>query len=333
MNLAVPRRELPENAGSGISGVLPLLGHLSPGYQPSVLKLTLGEDIYHINQYTATAPLLMLMGTTRCWSYNGAAATERTPGVPFVNLPPIWGSTTLLHNGAPVFVSNNFGENYPYYWDGVGGTMVVVANAPQMRTFCGWQGRLWGGNIFDPVGGVWLVNRMEWSGVGDITDWAGISWGLLDLTDDNDPIYRLEKTSGEILCIFRRRSIYVGLPNAIVTNPVGERFLTNRGVYAPNSLQRSGDDFFYMGDDDVYRFNVNEKSVSIGRPIRKELFRLLDHSKVLYVWSFHDSSNKLYYLVTKLTDATFRAWIYNYEQECWAIQAFANYIALGEWYA
>jgi hypothetical protein len=338
INLSLSKRILTESEASRMYNVLPRFGKIVPGSQKeATAKWTLGEDIYLQFAYnTVTDRKYVLMGTTKCWVYTSTSPTEKTPAAPFTNSQPIWKGATLLHNSSPVVVVTNFGNDYPHYYDGGGGLFIPLTNAPKVRTFCGYLGRIFTGNIYDSGGGVWRPNRIQWSAFTNLTYWDYATYpsaGYLDLNNSLDHIYNIEVAKSNILVIFRRFSIYIAYPNALAENPISDQFNNNHGIYAPNSLQRAGDMFFYLGDDDVYKFTLNEGSTSIGARIRDELFSLYSPAAILYVWSFLDSINKDYYLVTKLADNTYRAWIYNYEQDSWTLQDFETNISLGVWYA
>ena len=338
MNLATPKRTLSENESSRMNNVLSRFGKIVPGFQKNSTALwTLAEDIYHQFIYnTVSAQKYVLMGTTKCWVYSATSPTEKTPAAPFTNAFPLWKGATLLHNSAPVVVVTNFGDDYPHFYDGGAGLFVALTNAPKVCTFCGYLGRIFTGNVYDSGASAWRPNRIRWSAFTDLTHWdyaTYLSAGYLDLNDNLDPIYNIEKATGNILAIFRRHSVYLGYPSAYAENPIADQFNNDHGIIAPNTLQRAGDQFFYLGEDDIYRFTVSGGSTGIGARIREEFFATYDPAAILRTWSFLDYLNKEYYLVVKLATTAYRAWIYNYEQESWTMQDFDTNISLGYWYA
>lgn len=336
MNLATPKRTLTENEASRMFNVLSRFGKIMPGSQKLTLKWILEELIYHQFTYnTVTNPIYMLMDTTRAWAYLTGAPTEVTPVAPFTNTQPLWKGATLLHNSSPVAVVTNFGNDYPHFYNGTG-VFTPITNAPKARSFCGYLGRMFTGNVYDSDISLWRPNRIQWSAFTDLTLWdygVNISAGYLDLNDDLDPIYNIEKTTSNLLVVFRRRSIYVCYSNALAENPITDQYSNDHGIVAPNTLQRVGGMFFYLGEDDIYSFTTSEGSISIGTRIRDELLSLIDPSTILHSWSFLDYLNKEYYLVLKHLDGLYYAWIYNYEQQSWTMQHFEDYVSLGMWYA
>lgn len=337
MNLAIPKRKLSDIEASRMFNVLTRFGKVVPGSQKNVTKWTTSEDIYLQFIYeTVAAQQYILMGTTKCWVFASAALTEKTPAAPFTNVQPLWKGDTLLHNSAPVVVVTNFGNDYPHYYDGGAGLFIPLTNAPKARTFCGHLGRIFVGNVYDATAVAWRPNRIQWSAFTNLTYWdyaTYFSAGYEDLNDSLDHIYNLMVAKNGVLVVFRRNSVWLCYPNTLAEKPITGYPNNDHGIIAPNSLQRAGDLFFYLGDDDIYQFTVDGGSVGIGARIRDELFATYSPANVLYAWSFHDFLNKEYYLVLKQADATYRSYIYNYEQQSWTMQNFENYISLGVWYA
>ena len=341
MNLALSKRTLTEIESSSMYNVLSRFGMIIPSSQKSVLKWTLTEDIYYQFIYDIVASQkYVMMGTTKCWVYTSTSPTEKTPATPFTNSAPIWKGATLMHNSLPVAVVTNFGNDYPHYYDGGAGLFVPLTNAPKARTFCGYLRRMFVGNVYDAGGSVWKPNRIQWTGFTDLTHWDYATYpsaGYLDLDDNLDPIYDIEITSGNVLVVFRRKSVYVCYPGTLAENPIYEQYNNNHGLFAPNTVQRVGDAFYYWGEDDVYRFTTDGGSVSIGAKVRNEILSLYNPTYVLHAWSFIDILNKEYYLIIRVADVNqnpvYRAFVYNYEQDSWSAQDFENYLSLGVWYA
>jgi len=334
MNQASPKPNVPPEAATEMSGCLTALGHVIPGFKQSTEMWAghVSEIPRYIFTYFGYTETLVLLCNTKAYIVTTADAVDKTPATPFTTQTySIWRGQTLLHANTPVAVVNNYGINVPHYYDGGSGLFVPVTGAPQCKAFCGWVGRMLTANIY--VSGVWYVNRLQWSTINNILDWplTGSS-GFLDLADDSDAILRLEMTSGNIVIILRRKSIHLGIPNALVTNPIGTQFLSARGLRAPNSVQKEGNNLYYMGDSDIYRIAGTAEPESIGMAIRTNLFKLADPATLSYVWSFLDNVNKLYYLVVRLLDTTWRAWIFNFEQNSWSMQDFTGISSVGEWY-
>lgn len=334
MNSAFPKPTVPETEATNMSGCLTSLGHIVPGFVANTEKWTVSEVVRYMFKYYGATEKLVLLGNTKCWVYSATTPTEKTPTPAFTSQTyQMWKGKTLISASAPVAVINNYGFDKPHYYDGGAGAFLILTNAPAMRNFCGWGGRMLGANVFDVS---WLVNRLQWSKLNDVTIWsvgADISCGSLDLFDESDAIQNIEVTTGNIVIIFRRNSIYLGLPNSDVTNPMQSQYLSSYGILAPFSLQRAGNTFFYLGDGDVYTIVGYEEPTSIGFKIRETLFATYDPATIQYAWSFLDKVNHLYYLVLRQLDTTWKAWIYNYEQQSWSYQDLSGIYSIGEWYA
>jgi hypothetical protein len=283
-------------------------------------------------KYYGSVESLVICCNTKVYIYTSSSPTDKTPATPFTSQTyQMWKGRTLINSSAPVAVINNYGIDKPHYYDGGAGLFLILTNAPFVRNFCGWGGRMLTANVYS---GSWLVNRLQWSKLNDVTTWTGdISCGYLDLFDDSDAIHNIEVTTGNVVLIFRRNSIFLGVPNSDVSNPMGSQFLSSYGILSPFSLQRIGNNFFYLGDGDVYTINGYNEPTGIGSKIREDLVRYLDPSAVSYAWSFLDKINHLYYLVMKQLDTTWRAWIYNYEQQSWSYQDLTGITSIGDWYA
>ena len=286
------------------------------------------ENIRHFLTYQLTDPYLVMLGTQKVWVQQSGAPVDKSPTPAFSSSTTLWHGFTMLHNGAPVVIVNNRGIDVPHYWDGGAGVFIVVPNAPNARAYTGYLGRLFGGNV--DVTGTWYPNRFKWSVDGDITDWTGAGSGWYDLKDEGDPIQTFALLRGNINFVLRRNSIYVLTPTADPDDPVGDQPFARRGIVAPNSLQVLEQEFLFLGDDDIYLCSTSGLS-RVGSRVRLDLFGGALESDLANSWSFLDKRTKEYYLVTKMDDATYRGWIYNYEDNTWATQVLTGYTALGAW--
>lgn len=231
------------------------------------------------------------------------------------------------------------------------------------RTIIGYLNRLVLGNVYEAVyklqpdynnsGAMtyilaveeWYLNRIRWAAEASVTVWTGQTAGFYDLPNQGDGIRRFGVFQDLTMLAFRDKSVYIITPSK---DPyqllVDQGPLTNRGIWAANSLQqvratpRSSDprfrlteeeSFIYLGHDDIYRIDARGGE-SIGTPIRVEFFNTVDPTKLLNAWSFQDTADKKYYLVTILKDGTQHAWIYDWEEKTWSRQDFLDYTSVGE---
>lgn len=289
------------------------------------------EAIRYAFVYDADVSLwLVMLGTTKCWVTDGGAPVEKTPTVPFTSATDIiWFGHTVISEGVPVAIVNNGGLDSPHYWDSGAGLFLPIPSAPKMRTCIGYLGRLWGGFIYDVD--KWYANRMAWSLDGDVTNWSAPYAGWKDLPDAGDPILAYGRLPGNILLVYRRKSISACYPLGDPYEPVGIQPLASRGLWAPMSLQELETSHIFLGYDDVYIATTGSLQ-PVGAPIREDLFRLSTPATLRYAWSFNDKTRKEYYLVTKVTGGGRRAWIFNYERGVWSQQNLATCAFLVSWF-
>jgi len=172
-----------------------------------------------------------------------------------------------------------------------------------------------------------------WSDEQDITSWNGVTTGYLDLEDEADPIQQLITVIGGNLGIFRAESIYIGVPNNDITNPLSVSKYFNRGLYAPHTLQYLEGNWAFVSAKDIFLLSVEGLSLtSIGEPIRHEFFDLVDPDQLEYAWSFVDQVAQEYYIVTALKDGTQRGWVFNYYDKTWTMQDMTGITVLISWY-
>ena len=139
-------------------------------------------------------------------------------------------------------------------------------------------------------GGTAYAFRIQWSGIGDETDFtpaAATQSGYNDLFGKGGPITAL--LGGDVGYVFQERSIqtmtYIGPPDVFAFSEVE----TDRGTSAPGSAIRIGNDAFYLGPDGFYRFNG-----AVSEPIGAEM---VDRD------FFDDYDATYYYRVSAVADA------------------------------
>ena len=330
--MATSPRNLPDGTSPRVRATLFRMGVVTPAKLAvgSAIVTTPSETILQCVPYnTGTAKYLALLGSTQAWILSSAACVAKTP-TPAFTASTRWEGYSMMTGVTPVVVVNNDGLDKPHYWDGGAGAFLILTNGYKARTCIGYLNRLFIGYPYDVS---WCANRIRWSKEADITTWIDPTAGFYDLKDEGDPIRRYGRIVGNILFIFREGSVYRAYPTSDPYDPIAVTGpQTTKGIYAPNSLQRVEEGFFYLGPDDVYVIGETVHQ-GIGWQIRAALFKEADPNKLANAWSFLDSRNKEYYLITTLKDGTFHAWIYNYEQKTWSRQDFSDYTAIGDWFA
>jgi len=330
LDMATSPRDLPDGKSPYLRDVLVRMGNLSPANTAESVAIvsTPTEIIRHCAPYnTGVSQYLMLLASTKAWALSAGGCADVTPSTAFTATTR-WEAYSMMNNVAPVVVVNNRLDK-PHYWNG-SSVFQELVDSYKAQTCIGYLNRLFLGYTYETS---WLANRIRWSKEADITDFLDDTAGFYDLQDEGDPIRRYGRVAGNILFIFREGSIYRAYPTSDPLDPIAVSGpQTAKGIWAPNSLQRVEDGFFYLGPDDIYGISESTHQ-GVGWPIRAALFQDTDPAHLTKAWSFLDSRNKEYYLITTLKDATQHAWIFNWEQKVWSRQDFSDYSALGDWFA
>ena len=96
--------------------------------------------------------------------------------------------------------------------------------------------------------------RLRWSDTGNPEVWTGGNSGFIDLVDTPDWIVLLCPL-GDRLIVYKERSIweviYVGSPNMFIAT----KLIDGVGSYIPDGVESLGDEHFFVGPDNMYRFD------------------------------------------------------------------------------
>jgi len=313
--------------------VLIRTGNLVPSKTAQAVAFTLAENIYAGVRYMSTTSWIILLGRTRCWAKGLGAPVEKTPATPFTYVTdPMWTGCSMMTAYQQVVVVNNSGFDKPHYWDGGAGLFLPLTAAPLCKCIIGYLGRLVCGAVYDDVAATWCLNRVQWSDENDITTFSLVGTsGYEDLRDEGDLIQRLSRSQSNVLRILRNHSVWVAEPTLDAYAPITLKYLANRGIMAPNTLQHLDKDTdAFLGEDDVYL--LGDTLEPVGWKVRKDIFKLADPARKELAWSFVDELEKEYYVVVDLADGTTRAWILNWESMVWSQQDLTGYTCLLGWY-
>lgn len=154
------------------------------------------------------------------------------------------------------------GKDDIYAWTGTGNIAAPswTGTAPTaVRVLISYLSRLFAMN-FENGSGDRLQNSIQYSIVGDSTDWSSLGAGTVNLTQDQYPIVNALVLGGR-LCIFKGDvvggSIVVGTPTGIATNPVRyDTVQTGVGIIVPQSVVQIGESLcFFFGHDGFYLYD------------------------------------------------------------------------------
>jgi hypothetical protein len=212
-----------------------------------------------------------------------------------------------------------------WVWNGVSPSYVQAsASAPHLLHMAEIALHLVG---VDPL----FPQRYYWSGVGDPTDWTGLTSGLNDIVNNLGPINGLLKL-GQLGYGFHEFGIMQIIPTGIGLSPFAFVPMINatQGCIAPYSLDHFDDKgrelAAYLGVDNVYVFDGTSIEPIGDMPIDNRR-RLGARSRILTdvqtvdprtIYAFHTYSIngqvfKAYWLVIPNTSV----WVYNYDESNW----------------
>lgn len=196
---------------------------------------------------------------------------------------PITGAATSFDNAdfgnatsiiGLVVIGNNTGGIIT--WDPAGTTYNINAAAPY-RYISGHKGRAVA--CYQLVGGSSFTNPriFAWSKPGDISIWSSTngSAGQVALADVNDDITGVGVLH-DLVVILRRYGIHLGFPTGTLPLPYDIQSFVLKGVgcFWPPSAAFSDEIAYFVGEDDVYAFDL-QSITSIGYRIRDTLLPLL----------------------------------------------------------
>lgn len=159
--------------------------------------------------------------------------------------------------------------------------------------------------------------KIQWPDTTDPTDFDGGNSGSLLASWDPSPIKNIAPM-GEYGAIYKRDSVGLLRPveydifNAIPIQTGG------MGLYASRAFADIGSTHEYMGTNDFYAWN-GSRPVSIGAPVRDEVFSKLNVKRVNRCFAMHVKKYKevWFFIVTSGHDWPTEIWKHNYENNFW----------------
>ena len=256
---------------------------------------------------------------------NVSSDTTRLTTTDFSGGTPLTGETTdfgtFTQFGEYIIFSN--GVDQPQYY--LMGTSSVFANLSSIAT----------GNPVFKVSGVvrdFLVtgnissssNRIQWSGINDITTWSGKQSDYQDLPGSGGKIVHV--TSGEIGYVFRQNQIirmdYVGGAVVFRLSVISP----NRGAIYGRTVCQDNREVFFYSDDGFYQLS-GDQIIPIGAEKVNRFFDLnlnkayedricaaVDPFNQLAMWLYPSASN-----TTNTTGICDKIIIYNYATQKWSL--------------
>lgn len=211
-----------------------------------------------------------------------------------------------------------------FVWDGISPNYTQVATAPPALYMAEVGLHLIAVNPIFP-------QRYIWSGIGDPTDWTGLTSGLDDNVNNLGPINGIMKI-GQYGCGFHEFGILQLIPTGIGLAPFNFVPIINatQGTIAPHSLDHFDDKgselATYLGLDNVFVFDGSSITPIGDMPIdgRRRLgarSRILNdvqavNPRTIYgfnTYSVNGQVFKAYWLVIPNVSV----WVYNYDESNW----------------
>jgi hypothetical protein len=245
------------------------------------------------------------------------------------------GSCTLAGTSSQPFIITNAlgyavavnGNNDPCYWDGITASYTQITASYPSRYAVGFANRLVLGYMLESPT---VVDRVRWCAYGDITTWnpaTDPTAGYVDLVDTPGEITGMHALGGYGY-VFKRNSCArltetgYTLPAFSIQDPIP----SVPGCLEGRTLVEIRGNLYWLGPEDVYRWDGSSLPSPIGGRIRNELFPALNRGRVRQAFAFHNEHFNEYWLcipVGTATDATTeeawaaRAYIYNYVEDTW----------------
>jgi hypothetical protein len=167
-------------------------------------------------------------------------------------------------------------------------------------------------------------NRIQWSGINDITTWSGKQSDLQDLPGSGGQVVAI--TSGEVGYVFRQNQIirmdYVGGTTIFRLSVISP----NRGAMYGRTVCQDNRQIFFYADDGFYQINGDQVlpigvekvnrffDLDLNKAYTDRICAAVDPFNQLAMWLYPSASN-----TTNTTGICDRIIIYNYATKKWSL--------------
>lgn len=226
-----------------------------------------------------------------------------------------------------VIFGNNLG-GLVQWTPSAGNTYNVIAGAP-FRYVTGHQARAVA--AYQNSGGSALSNArtFAWSKPGDVTNWLASdgSAGQLAIADIEDQITGIGVLHN-IVVIPHQRGIHLAYPTGTLPLPYDVQSFTKvgDGCYFPSTAAWSDEMFCYVGQANVYSFDLTQ-ATPIGTPIRQQLMNSLNVGIVyrgFFTRAQSGASPRLRYNLFPINSAVSPHYIYDFEEGHWSLHFYST---------
>lgn len=234
--------------------------------------------------------------------------------------------TTVTEEG--IFVVTN-GYNNIRKWTGSGNTALLGGSPPKAK-FCAYLSpylllaHIDDGSSVNP----WKV---QWPDTGNCQQWTGGSSGSDTLGDEPSPIQNIMKLN-EYAAVYKKESLW--LLNKVSTSDIFQKTCVRSGIGLGGSraLAEAEGVHYFMSLNDFYQWNAMQP-VSIGGPVRDEVFGRIDRNRMNRCFAVHvqELTEIWFFVVISGGDWPTEVWKYNYRNGFWYYDTCAELTAAMKW--
>lgn len=283
-------------------------------------------------QRTSSGGVYTVLGTNGKWYYYDTGTptwTEISNG----SSPAFTGTDTDPWDFAVVHGrlvgSNGVNADLCYEWEdpsvnlGSGaGKIHQLTNSYAAKYVNAFADRIFLANTIES--GTAIVDRVRWNatGLANHNVWnpaTDATAGFLDLVDTPGAITGAQPLFGRHY-VFKRDYIHRFTETGLTTPSFTVQTIVDGvGCAEGRTLVEINSRLYFLGSDNVYRWDTSSRPEEIGTPIRNELFDILDRSEIRKCFAFHHELFNEYWLCIPSTNASWpdRAYVFNYESKSW----------------
>ena len=224
--------------------------------------------------------------------------------------------------------SNGDNTDKCYEWtDPAGGNIVQLTNAEGARYVDAFADRIFLAHTTEA--GATIGDRVRWCGAGPAQHnvWntaTDATAGFVDLVDTPGVITGARPLFGNHY-VFKREYIHRITETGLTTPAFSvQTAVDGIGCIEGNTITEIGGQLYFLGRENVYRWDTASRPQPIGTTIRNELFGLLGRDEVRKCIGFHHELFNEYWLIVPDSSATVanRAFIFNYIENSWTKAVF-----------
>lgn len=182
-------------------------------------------------------------------------------------------------------------------------------------------------------GGDPMSQRARWPDTANPENWTTGNSSYSDLPG-SDGIMAALRFKGNYICILKDKSLWIGYPSDDEYIFGFSEKVTEIGCAAGKTAVNFGEVIIFLGWDDIYKFDGIEVQ-SIGKTVRKELFRYIKTAELGRCFALNLIEYKQYWLQVVSTDSDYPdiAWIASTETGRFTRYSFADcFTAYGLYY-